>query len=196
MEFVKTYDNVLTEEFCNKIIDLFNSDETNTRKGITAGGLNLNVKNTTDLVINQTNIEWTEIDQFLSSTLSKYLNIYKDEIKSIYDVFPYSTLQDTGFQIQKYNKNSGFYLQHHDFGNIIIENKAVYNRIITYLFYLNDVDEGGETEMLKTNKIKPKTGKLLIFPATWTYPHCGNMPISNDKYIVTGWGYGITSKHN
>ena len=33
-------------------------------------------------------------------------------------------------------------------------------------------------------------GKLLIFPATWTYMHRGNVPISEDKYIVTGWLYG------
>jgi hypothetical protein len=35
--------------------------------------------------------------------------------------------------------------------------------------------------------IKPKSGKLLIFPACWTYPHRGTMPISDDKYIITGW---------
>ena len=38
-------------------------------------------------------------------------------------------------------------------------------------------------------KIKPKKGRLLIFPSTWTYIHGGNTPISNDKYIVTGWFY-------
>ena len=34
---------------------------------------------------------------------------------------------------------------------------------------------------------KPKQGSLLLFPATWTYPYSGSMPISNDKYIITGW---------
>jgi hypothetical protein len=37
--------------------------------------------------------------------------------------------------------------------------------------------------------VKPEAGKLLFFPATWTYPHRGMMPISNDKYIITGWIY-------
>ena len=38
-------------------------------------------------------------------------------------------------------------------------------------------------------KIKPKKGRLLIFHSTWTYIHGANTPISNDKYITTGWYY-------
>jgi hypothetical protein len=64
------------------------------------------------------------------------------------------------------------------------------NRIITYLWYLNDVEEGGETDFPDINiKVKPETGKLVLFPATWDFPHCGKMPISSNKYIVTGWLY-------
>ena len=54
------------------------------------------------------------------------------------------------------------------------------------MWYLNDVEIGGETDFINF-KIKPTTGKLVIFPSTWTYPHCANIPISNDKYIITGW---------
>ena len=39
----------------------------------------------------------------------------------------------------------------------------------------------------KRKTIKPEAGKLLLFPASWTFPHCGQMPISHDKYIITGW---------
>ena len=63
-------------------------------------------------------------------------------------------------------------------------------RIITFLWYLNTVEEGGETEFFNGRiSIKPEKGKLLLFPSTWTYIHRGNMPISNDKYILTGWIY-------
>ena len=50
---------------------------------------------------------------------------------------------------------------------------------------LNNVEEGGET-LFEDFKIKPMEGLLLFFPATWTYPHSGAMPTSNDKYIITG----------
>jgi hypothetical protein len=86
------------------------------------------------------------------------------------------------FFIKKYIKNDGKFEYHHDF---VVENNSV--RIITYLFYLNDVEEGGETEFLGTYKVKPEKGKMIIFPCSWTFPHSGKMPISNDKYIISGW---------
>ena len=61
------------------------------------------------------------------------------------------------------------------------------NPSVKAMLYLNDVDEGGETEFWGTLKVKPEAGKLILFPATWTYPHCANIPISNAKYIITGW---------
>ena len=60
-------------------------------------------------------------------------------------------------------------------------------RKLTFLWYINDVEEGGETEFFGNHKIKPEAGKLILFPASWTFPHCGKMPISDDKYIITGW---------
>ena len=71
--------------------------------------------------------------------------------------------------------------------SINYENKSY--RAITYLWYLNDVEEGGETVFFGDYKIKPRTGTLIFFPASWCYPHTGKMPISSNKYIITGWLY-------
>jgi len=61
-------------------------------------------------------------------------------------------------------------------------------RIMTYILYLNDVEEGGETEFLYYPKrIKPQTGRLILWPAGYTHAHRGNPPLSNVKYILTGW---------
>ena len=54
-------------------------------------------------------------------------------------------------------------------------------------WYLNDVEDGGETEFCGDFTIRPEVGKLIFFPASWCYPHRGKMPISGDKYIITGW---------
>ena len=66
-------------------------------------------------------------------------------------------------------------------------------RHITFIWYLNDVNDGGETAFDGIYKIRPKSGKLVLFPASWTYPHCGKMPLSSDKYIITGWIYAPVS---
>ena len=62
------------------------------------------------------------------------------------------------------------------------------NRVLAWSLFLNDVEEGGETEFLHQNtRIKPKKGRMLIFPAYFTHIHRGNPPLSGEKYIATGW---------
>ena len=54
--------------------------------------------------------------------------------------------------------------------------------------HLNDVEEGGETEFLHFSKrVKPKTGRIVIWPAGFPYVHRGNPPLSGEKYILTSW---------
>ena len=96
----------------------------------------------------------------------------------------FNELYDCGFLIKKYDKNKGKFIYHNDF---IIEKKNNMYRIITFIWYLNDVEEGGETEFCGDFTIRPEVGKLIFFPASWCYPHRGKMPISSDKYIITGW---------
>ena len=58
-------------------------------------------------------------------------------------------------------------------------------RFLVLFFYLNDVEEGGETYFQDIDfTVQPKEGRLLIFPPTWMFPHAGLKPVSNDKYIA------------
>jgi len=62
------------------------------------------------------------------------------------------------------------------------------NRLMAFMVYLNDVEEGGETEFLYQKcRFKPKRNTLLLWPANYTHVHRGNPPLSNDKFILTGW---------
>lgn len=67
-------------------------------------------------------------------------------------------------------------------------NQLLSMRMMVGLVYLNDVDEGGETEFFHQKvKIKPKQGTLLVWPAHFTHIHRGNKPISNTKYVINQW---------
>ena len=91
---------------------------------------------------------------------------------------------------QKYRKGEGVY--HHYHSEIYPspndhENESLH-RILLFMYYLNDVNQGGETEFYYQQKfIKPKAGRLVIAPAGFTHTHKGHVPISNDKYILTSW---------
>ena len=62
----------------------------------------------------------------------------------------------------------------------------VSNRYLVFLWYLNDVEQGGETEFVDLDiKVAAKAGRLLIFPPYWMFQHAGRAPVSNDKYILS-----------
>ena len=71
------------------------------------------------------------------------------------------------------------------------ERMGVFNmdRVFAWMTYLNDVEEGGETEFLYQNRREEAVkGDVLMFPAGFTHTHRGNPPIGNSKYLVTSWG--------
>lgn len=87
-------------------------------------------------------------------------------------------------KFQKTTPTQGFHLWHSEFAPI----EKYWERWGVYTLYLNDVIEGGETEFLyQSQRVKPKKGAVSIFPSYYTHTHRGNPPISNIKYILTGW---------
>ena len=189
--------DVLTAELCENIITRFENDKLRQHPGTTASGLKKKVKITTDVPISN-NKEWSDIDNLVHELLKVHFEKYKEEVE--YDIendvddgivtpklsFIPLKVGDTGFQIQKYNKNEGKYTWHSD----MIFSDRLETRALTFIIYLNDIDEGGETDFY-FKKIKPEKGKIVFFPALWIFPHRGLMPISNDKYILTGWIHGV-----
>jgi hypothetical protein len=60
------------------------------------------------------------------------------------------------------------------------------SRYLVFLWYLNTVAEGGETEFCDLGvKVAPRTGRLLVFPPYWMFQHAGRPPVSGDKYILS-----------
>ena len=92
--------------------------------------------------------------------------------------------------MKKYKKGLGGYnAWHADFNYFTREGENPdEKRTHVIMFYLNDVEEGGETELYHQKlKIKPKQGSMVIFPCYFTHTHKGHIPISNDKYIMNIW---------
>lgn len=103
------------------------------------------------------------------------------------DLIP--TMYRTGtINLQQYPVKIGGYPHWHS--EIYPQNESceTLHRTLLYMFYLNDVEEGGETEFYYQNqKIKPRKGTMVIAPAGFTHTHRGLAPQSNDKYILTSW---------
>jgi hypothetical protein len=195
--YVFTNKTSLSNEICNLIIKKY-ENESMKWQGQTLSGVNLDIKDSIDFVIPKNKIdgaeEWCDIYELLEKELNNNVKEYIHKLDDIinikynnsYTTFSKNFLTSQLFQVQRYDKNKGKYIYHNDF-TCDWDNKKF--RVLTFLWYLNDVDEGGETEFWGNYKIKPERGKLILFPASWVFPHSGLMPISNDKYIITGWLY-------
>ena len=86
-------------------------------------------------------------------------------------------------KVQKTNVGGGYHTWHYE-----TDRRDTSNRVLAWMIYLNDVEEGGETEFLYQHlRVKPTTGTFVIWPAGFTHTHRGNPPLSNTKYIMTGW---------
>ena len=188
MEYILEIDDVISKEFCEDVISRFELDERKTI-GETIGGLREDIKKSIDLPISMPDLrqDWKDVIDKVGECVSQGLQTYQryvneeglDRCLTVTNTIECSTIGLP--QVQKTEKN-GFYAWHHD-GHL--------NRILTYIIYLNDVEEsaGGTTDFLCGKKIQPKTGKLVIFPANLTYLHRGAKLKNGVKYLATNFIY-------
>lgn len=179
--FIGIYENAFTEKECKDTIKLF---ENYHKSGYTYGRENLVLKDDISVNISPTmELDWNP--NFISSFHKRFY----DYIYPIYNN-QYPILQELKkhrskyIKIQKTFPTQGYHIWHcehdaYDFSQ---------NRVLSWILYLNDVTEGGETEFLyQSLRFKPKTGTFILFPAYFTHTHRGNPPLSGIKYIATGW---------
>lgn len=89
---------------------------------------------------------------------------------------------------QRYTAGEGGYPYWHSEVYPQLPHNDALHRVLLFMFYLNDVEEGGETDFYYQNtSVSPKAGRMVIAPAYFTHTHRGQMPKSNDKYILTSW---------
>jgi len=120
-------------------------------------------------------IEAKHLQNFVVECLKNYIN----ECAPFISTYTYVSSLSL---IQKTKPMQGYHAFHSE-----NTNWQTCARTFAWMVYLNDVEEGGETEFLyQQKKIKPKKGTVVIWPGGFTHPHRGNSPMS-DKYIATGW---------
>ena len=111
-------------------------------------------------------------------TTNKYIKkyIYVDKEQEPWTI-------NSDIKIQKYKPKEYYNAWHSELDGLIKKQK----RILVFTTYLNTINKGGETEFFyQKQKIKPVTGKTIIFPAYWTHTHRGCVT-NETKYIITGW---------
>jgi len=172
-EFIGIYDNVVPEDFCKKMMSIAdNSHHVRPRQtfGIQDAQLVL--------------------DSFHSESVGAlYTNALEPCLRNYIGTFPYLSsfnyVSSAALLQVTQPRGGGYHMFHAE--NI---DWNVNDRVLAWMIYLNDV-EAGETEFLYQGiRVKPKTGRVVLWPASFTHLHRGNPP-STTKYIITGWWQGV-----
>ena len=177
--FIFEFNDSLNNEQCNNMIERFENSSEDHYQGRMGQKFKQDntIKKSTDMVISGKE-KWKDVDELLFTSLAKALS----KIKKQFDFFS-GPFKDVGYAIQRTNPDE-YYHWHIDGGS-----HQFSDRQLVAIWYLNDVDgPGGETEFLNQNvKVKPETGKLILFPPFWTHEHRGVKLQKGVKYIATTW---------
>ena len=176
-DFIYIQKDALPKSFCDNVIEKFELDDRK-RQGQVGSGVRLDIKRSCDLSITGKE-DWKSYDEAffksLNNALKEYLKFIPQEFIEFKALSRFE--DDTGYQIQK-TQPGDYYIWHHD---------QTKTRLVTFIWYLNDVKDDGYTEFIDGTRIQPEAGKLIIFPATWDFLHRGVSPKTETKYICTGW---------
>lgn len=183
---IAVFEGALPSEACDYYIDYFEMTKKLNRtftRGQLKDGTRLE-KDDETLFLQD---DWGALLKNDASPAISALGVLGEKYEEYTKVF--ASLRDAGrhcvfsIRLQKTSVGGGYHRWH--FEN---DSRTNSNRVVVFMYYLNDVYEGGETEFLYQHKrYRPTKGTLMLWPASYTHTHRGNPPLSNDKYIITGW---------
>ena len=187
-DFIGIYDGYIPDEACDQAIELFKKYQEFNKvfSRFTSEGTSQDLKSDKQLFCSPDILT----DQEFNVNKLKLLMVNFDMALRHYytetNIKKYTAEDITTdhVKIQKTMPSQGYHVWHveHNPG------REMEKRVLAYTIYLNNVEEGGETEFLyQSQRVKPVKGRIVIWPAGFPYVHRGNPPLSGEKYIVTSW---------
>jgi hypothetical protein len=179
--YIRIYNNILSEEQCLHYISLINNGERKAGKFVGPDGtpmLDESIKKSEDISIST---QYPDELPFLMRLTSDIITQYEKEVDC---TIPCVSLET--FRGRVYRENEGYYTPHIDNAKPI-----TYSRMLTIIFYLNDILEGGELFFEKQDVlIQAKAGRVVCFPCYWQYVHEARPSLKGDRYIMRTFAKG------
>jgi len=188
-DFIQVYDYTLTEDLCKNVIRLFQGQileefDNGGRPKFKQFNITQYLDSHEDLSEHPAN-DWGLIQNALIDSGSQYVQKYMDDVKCRQNFPNRSALEQ--FRVKKYEAGTDDRFDTH----VDVGDHETARRFLSVFWYLNDVEEGGETVFFDDFTVKPKAGRMVIFPPLWLYPHSGKPAISNDKYLLSTYTHYV-----
>lgn len=173
--------NSISNELCDKIIKSFDIDQ--------------NVDKFSKLSIH-TDVQtekWCNIKNEIIENIESNIKIY-NSIINVNNAYEYAINRRLSLNLFVINK---FYENDNTMGDPYTNNKhkcdfsisGSKQTVLTFIYFLNDVRDGGELEFYNFYKINAEKGKLVIFPTDWFFANRYTIPISSNFYVLKGQIY-------
>ena len=178
--FIFESENALPDFLCDDMVARFEAHPEDQYAGRVGSDANQNtqLKKTTDLVVTGKD-HWQDVQNNLFRSLALTLQKFSQRYPYFAELKRY---QDSAYNLQRYRPGE-YYDWHVD-----ADNEALSSRQLVAIWYLNDVEQGGETDFYHQHlSIKPTKGKLVLFPPFWTHQHRAAEIEKGVKYIATTW---------
>ena len=166
---VKTYDSIIPDNLCQDLIRIFESskkDHEYVNEDHCPCFTQLNINRLSPSIV-----------KVLVPFVQQVYYQYKVDTRSKF-IPPLKELEE--FRIKRYLTSGHERFDEH----VDVTDYDSSLRAVAFLFYLNEND--GNTLFPSHNlNIQPVSGRVIVFPPTWEYPHQGLAPKSNPKYIMS-----------
>jgi prolyl 4-hydroxylase len=169
-------------DMCDEIVNFFEANPAYQGAGSIDGGVDESLKKTTDIPIKPKQLEQEKYKIF-NTYINNVVNCFNDYKEQWPFLNTIKGMEIGTFNLQKYSPGGHFSAVHTERAS-----SSTMHRVLAFMTYLNDVEEGGETSFHYYDiNVQPKKGKTIIWPAEWTHAHSGGVVKQGCKYIVTGW---------
>ena len=166
---VKVYDNIIPGAICKRLLDLFEKNTEHQEY----------IDHNSCPCFTQLNLN--QVSQNTVRSLIPYLvEVYKKYKKDVKSKYLPSFKELEEFRIKRYYNNGNEKFDEHV--DVTDYNSSI--RAVAFLFYLNDND-GNTLFPSHDLNIEPVSGRVIVFPPTWEYPHLGLPPKKESKYIMS-----------
>jgi len=172
------WDDAIPHELCDSMLEYFEKGES--FESMTSGSkVRKHVRNSLEVNVTENTAEVDAIYDIIGEACLQYLDNYKPFLKT------FGATNWEQLTVLKYPEGDGYYEWHTDSDTVGWKPP----RILSVIIYLNDVEEGGATEFkfFDDIKVKPKKGRMAMFPSGWIHHHRGAKPIKGDKSILVTW---------
>jgi hypothetical protein len=174
-DFFGIYERSFGPDFCRDVISRFENDPRKVTGKVGDGQYRPDFKDTTEIDFVEVRQGWEDVINTANLRLARHL---KDYMPQWVDAFRAVEVHHEGFRMVRYHPGQQFDWHSDNIG-------GSYTRVMTAIWYLNTVEEGGATEFKWAGRnVQAVEGRFLIYPVGWPFFHRDAAPVSGPKYII------------